>query len=165
MCLTVTKWVLFGWIQIWVTVRWTNPCGLLRLLGEGAAFLVPNLWADAIENDADGMLTFQEALKFFLPINHPDMEVRAAFMFDMYDKDDSGVISLSELATMIRESSPGSLVENDLLALSKLSQKGEGKQRKHNFLFEDYFECMKSVESSDAEYGVMGKCRKVLGIH
>ena len=105
-------------------------------------------------------------------------EVRAAFMFDMYDEDDSGVITLDELAKMINAAAPGSLVEQDLLALSRLSQnrkaadgaKADGgkaakaRQRKITFLFDDYLECARAIDEKDPWNGVTGQCRAVLGI-
>ena len=117
------------------------------------------------------MLTFQEACKFFSPLNSSDVEVRAAFMFDMYDKDDSGAITLEEISQMITESSPGSLAEQDLLALARFSSDpdGDGKKnamrrRKKNFVFDDYLYITRQVESNDPNKSVTGYCRYMLGL-
>jgi len=142
---------------------------LVQLLGPGAAFLAEHLWADAIEGDADGLLTFQEVLKFFAPIHSPDADVRAAFMFDLYDKDDSGAITLKELAILIQNSAPGSLVEHDLLSFARLSLNvvGEGDTsgcpqgaRKTCFFFDDYL----TVGRAQSDSSVIAVCRKMLGI-
>ena len=84
-------------------------------------------------------------------------------------QDDSGVISLSELAGMIRESSPGSLVECDLLAIAQCSQDPDGdgsanraSTRKKNFVFDDYLWITRSLDKSNKS--VTGAARKALGI-
>ena len=42
-------------------------------------------------------------------------QTRAAFLFDLYDFNNSGSITISELSALINAATPGSVVEQDLL--------------------------------------------------
>lgn len=79
---------------------------------------------------------------------------------------------------MVRASSPGSLVEQDLLGLARLTTSdgkpaaderaagrrcGGGAARKV-FLFDDYLGLMKSLEAKSPDGGIVGTCRKTLGL-
>ena len=136
------------------------PVFLELLLGESAAFLADNMWPDATENDADGMLSFQELYKFFQLLNHPSEEVHAAFSFDLYDKDDSGFISLREIAGMINDCKPGGLIEQDLLQLSMLAQRSPGKK---NFYFDEYWMLKQEIGSTGYK-GIVETARQRLGL-
>jgi Ca2+-binding EF-hand superfamily protein len=139
----------------------TFPAFLELLLGESAAFLADNMWPDATENDADGMLSFQELYRFFQLLNHPSEEVHAAFCFDLYDKDDSGFISLREIAGMIGDCTPGGLIEQDLLQLSMITQRSPGKK---NFYFDDYWTIKQDIGPVGYK-GIIQTARERLGLN
>lgn len=49
------------------------------------------------------------------PTPMPSWQTRAAFLFDLYDFNNSGSITISELSALINAATPGSVVEQDLL--------------------------------------------------
>jgi len=81
-------------------------------------------------------------------------EVRAAFMFDMYDKDDDGGITLKELSDLIHNCQPGSLVEQDLIAFSRGKPAGGNKKE---FFFDDYLDAMEGA----LEVGGLGMVERI----
>ncbi|KOO26350.1 hypothetical protein Ctob_012496 [Chrysochromulina tobinii] len=60
-------------------------------------------------------LSFQDVCKYFAVLTSDDIETRAAFLFDLYDFNNSGSITISELSALINAATPGSVVEQDLL--------------------------------------------------
>jgi len=134
--------------------------------------LSDRMWLDATRNlsftPADGQqsaatqadrtdgrrLSFQDVCRYFSTVVTDSFEVRAAFMFDMYDKDDDGGITLKELSDLIHNCQPGSLVEQDLIAFSRGRPVGGNKKE---FFFDDYLDAMEGA----LEAGGMGMVEKI----
>eukprot|EP00966_Prymnesium_polylepis_P005546 127091-Prymnesium_polylepis.2 len=136
------------------------PHFLELLLGESAPFLASSMWPDATENDADGKLSFQETYRFFQVLNNQSEEVHAAFMFDVYDKDDSGFISLKEIAGMVNDAKPGGFIEQELLQLSMLTNESPGKKA---FYFDEYWR-MKQEACAKGAKTLIETARQTLGL-
>ena len=80
-------------------------------------FLAERMWSDATEGFVltakaeAAQLSFQDLLRYLGILNLPDFQTRAAFMFDLFDKDDSGSITMRELGDIIQTAAPNSIVE------------------------------------------------------
>ena len=104
-------------------------------------------------------------------------------MFDLFDKDDSGAITMRELSELIKTSAPGSIVEQDLLALSRTAEAAHKQRQRQqradaddrtaveqsstpkvrDFVFEDYLQAVR--DSHDAgTLGIVEKLCKTLGM-
>jgi len=122
--------------------------------------LAERMWADATESIAmtstgEMSITFQDLCKYLAVLNTSDGETRTAFMFDLYDFNDSGSITMTELSDLILAATPGSVVEQDLLMLMRTAEPRDpasyygaaSKARKRvEFFFSDYVESMRDAQ-------------------
>ena len=157
--------------------EWDGPTSADASPPQQLVCLADRMWPDATQGlesakaqrakGEDVTLSFQDVTRYFAILNSADFETRAAFMFDLFDVDDSGAITMRELSELIHTSAPGSIVEQDLLALSRTAQaahkrreaSGEASLRPkvRAFVFEDYLEAVRA--SQDA--GTLGIVEKI----
>ena len=62
----------------------------------------------------DELLTFEELKEGLAPVLHGDKTHRSAFMFVLYDKDESNQVSLRELGELHGSVPAGCIIERDL---------------------------------------------------
>jgi len=135
--------------------------------------LSDRMWSDATEGMAvtEGRalsLTFEQVCKFLAVLNASDFETRMAFMFDLYDFNDSGSITMRELSDLVLAATPGSLVEQDLLTLMRSTEPRDPKsyydpatrgRSRVEFFFSDYVEAMREASAN----GVPSLVEKICG--
>lgn len=102
---------------------------------------------------ADKQLTFQELLVGMAPLIKGTLEQRSAWMFILYDADESGEFTLKELGKLHNDVEVGCVLENDLVQFMRYISQAEaaegktvggGEGHKKCFRFDEYLAHVKT---------------------